>query len=93
MRCIREEKKLWSAPHRRAVGVTGPFGAVFLVRCHCQLDLLSAFTRSKIMILVFLFAPAEVPWRNLSLRPSECLTLLPCFQVRNRSGPGAFANC
>lgn len=90
---VSEGKKMvWSAPYRRAAGVKGPFGAVFLARCHSQLDLLSAFTMSKTLILTFLFAPAEVPWKSLSVRLSRCLTGLPCFQVRSGSGLGASAS-
>lgn len=71
----------------------GPFGAVLLVRCHSQLDLLFHFMMSKTLILTFLFAPTEVPWKTLSIRLSGCLTGLPCSQVRNGLGPGAFDNC
>lgn len=86
-------KKLWSASYRGAAGVMGPSVAVFSSRCHSQLDLVSDFTMSKMLILTFLFVPPEVPWKSLSLRLSGCLTGLPCFQVRSGSGPGASANC
>lgn len=46
----------------------GPLGAVLLVRYHSQLDLLSPFMMSKTLILTFLFAVAEVPWKTLSVR-------------------------
>lgn len=91
MSCVRgEEKRLWSALYRRAAGLTCPFGAVFLARRYSQLDLLFAFTMSKTLILTFLFAPTEVPWKSLSVRLTGCLTELPCFQVRSGSTLRAF---
>jgi len=36
---------------------------------------------SKLLVLTFLFAPAELPWKRLSVHLSGCLAGLPCFQV------------
>lgn len=88
--CQRGGKKAVVCSVQEGTGLTCPFGAVFLARHYSQLDLLSAFTMSKTLILTFLFAPTEVLWKSLSVRLTGCLTGLPCFQVRNGSTPTAF---
>lgn len=85
-------KKLRSLPCRRAAGVMGPLGLFYWW----------GITASLIYFLLLWWAkrwfwPFCLQSQRSLGRPCPyvcgCLTRLPCLQVRNGSGPGAFANC